>query len=140
METLNTTKKEKKAADITTLSAVAKKAAEKEAQKKRDSERKTKTKEKNFLYKFQLEEKLTDKESKKKRNKLRRDLNNIQNLIILNEKKENEENIKSFLSFYKKNYLLNDFTKESISNSSDETKSEDLQRMLNIVKKYLEKK
>lgn len=122
---------------------VTKDLATEQAIIKKVKERKTKTKEKNFIYKFQIansesKKKLTAKEEKKMRSKLRRSLSNIIDKIVI-EKKDNKENVKEFISFYKLNYILNDFSIESITNSSDELLLEDLKRVFEIVKKQLEK-
>ncbi|MEX2017557.1 MAG: hypothetical protein WD876_03730 [Candidatus Pacearchaeota archaeon] len=116
--------------DNATLKVLAKKVI---AKKEKKEIRKTKTKEKNFIYKFQLaDKKLSAKDEKKMRNKLRRKMQNIVNEIIIS--KDKKAGIKNFLLQYKKEYILNDFTLESISNSSDETKREDLEKVLSIVK------
>ncbi len=130
------TKKElsaiEKATDVATTKAVATKVV-------KEKELKTKTKEKNFLYKFQVDEKgLNEKQQKKNRNKLRRQLENICNKFVTNVK-DVDANTKEFISFYKKNYILNDFSIESLSNSNSSRK-EDILNALSIVKKQLEKK
>ena len=137
METIKNAKPEvKKEKDAPTAKAVVKKASQKEDPK----ERKTKTKEKNFIYRFQVDEKgLTDKEQKKRRNKLRRQMTNLLNAVII-EKKDPATPIKAFLSFYKKEYLLNDFSIESISASGDEDKQSDIKRVLDLAKASMEKK
>lgn len=127
-------KAEAQKVDKATLLKVLKKGSEKNA-----VERKTSTKEKNFLYKYQLDKKenaLPEKEQKKKRSKLRRKLQNLVNVIILaNVKKPSTEGVKEFLDFYKANYILNDFTLQSITASNDELKTKDLQKVLEICKK-----
>jgi len=143
METLKNAKPEIlsteiKKVDSATLKAVAKKVTEKKAVIKKE-DRKTKTKEKNFIYKFQIaDKKLSDKDAKKYRNKLRRKMQNIVNSIIIS--KDKKEGIKEFISLYKKEYILNDFSIESFSNSSDETKKEEFVKVLLIVKNSFEKK
>ncbi len=99
--------------------------------------REAKTKEKGFIYKFQLDAKKTNpKEAKKLRGKLRRKLQAICNDIILaNVKKENLEVVKSFLTFYKEHYILNDLSLQSITNSTDELKHEDINKVLLLAKK-----
>jgi len=108
---------------------------------KKIADRQTSVKDKNFIYKFQLDEtKLTDKEAKKKRNKLRRNLTLIVNQIILdNVKKQNLDNVKNFINFYKENYILNDFTLKSLTNSNEQSKVEDFNKILELTKIYLSK-
>lgn len=110
-----------KKADGATLKAVAEKV------------RPITVKDKNFLYKFQLEGKLEHKEEKRKRNKIRRDLKLIVNKIIL-DKKGDKELIKEFKDFYKKNFILNDFSLKSLTNVTDPDTIDDYTKVLNIVK------
>lgn len=125
--------------DKATLKAVATKVVKTKTKAKKEVERKTKTKDKNFIYKFQIASKrLSDKDAKKYRNKLRRKMQNIVNSIIVS--KDKKESIKDFIKIYKQEYILNDFTIESISNSSDETKQEDFTKVLSLVKSSFEKK
>ena len=127
--------------DSATLKIVAEKVvkAKKEKSPKVEKERKTATKEKNYIYKFQIADtKLSDKDAKKYRNKLRRKMLNITNLIIVS--KDKRESIKDFIALYKKEYILNDFSLASFSNSSDETKREDFEKVLSLVKSSLAKK
>lgn len=106
----------------------------------KDKIRVTTSKEKNFIYKFQLDGSINEKEQKKKRNKLRRNLKNIVNTIIVaNMKKENLEVLTDFLNFYKSNYILNDFTLKSITNSSDLDLKNDLELILNLCQKKMSK-
>lgn len=103
-----------------------------------DKKIKVSTKEKNFIYKFQLDSTLTEKEQKKKRSKLRRNLQNIVNTIIVDNLKEtNLTNIPLFLDFYKLNYINNNFTLESITNSTEETKINEINLILNLTKLFL---
>jgi len=135
--------------DSATLSAIAKKsiakklAAKKSTVKKssakKEIERKLKTKVKNFIYKFQLsDKKLSAKDEKKLRSKLRRKMQNIVNSIIV--EKDKSEAIKEFEIQYKKEYVLNDYSFESLSSSNDETKREDFEKVLSLVKSKKAKK
>ncbi len=104
--------------------------------------REAKPKEGGFIYKFQLaDKKLNAKEAKKLRGKLRRQLQGICNAIIVaNVKKEDLAPCKAFLVFYKEHYILNDLSLQSITNSSDELKHEDINKVLLLAKKSIAKK
>lgn len=104
--------------------------------------REAKPKEGGFIYKFQLaDKKLPMKEAKKLRGKLRRKLQAICNdIIIANSKKEDLSCLKPFMVFYKENYILNDFSLQSLTNSTDELKHEDISRVLVLAKKAIAKK
>jgi hypothetical protein len=132
---------EVKKSDINSLSAIL------EAQKNKinfeeKEKNSTSTKDKNFIYKFQLlDNKLTEKESKKLRSKMRRNLSNIINEIIIDNRKEtNLKNVSKFIEFYKENYIVNDFTVKSITNSSEENKKSEIEFVLTLCKIYLEQK
>lgn len=99
--------------------------------------REAKPKDGGFIYKFQLaDKKVNAKEAKKLRGKLRRKLQAICNDVILaNAKKEDLTCLKPFMVFYKENYILNDLSLQSLTNSSDELKHEDINRVLILAKK-----
>lgn len=71
------------------------------------------------------------------RNSLRNKLKRLSNNIFVFAKTKQEEKliseVKMFNSFYKENYIKNDFTLSSISQSKNGEKTEDMQLMLNIV-------
>lgn len=105
--------------------------------------RPTSVKDKNYLYSYQLDKslQLTEKDAKKKRSKLRRDLQLLINkLITSNIKKADYTHCPDFIKFYKANYIINDFSLKSISNSSDELKQQDLIKCLDLCKASLAKK
>lgn len=104
--------------------------------------RDAKPKERGYIYKFQLDaKKLSAKDAKKLRSKLRRKLQAICNEIILaNVKQENLNIVKTFLTFYKENYILNDLSLQSLTNSSDELKHQDINKVLLLAKKVKTKK
>ena len=109
----------------------------------KEIKRENKVREKNFIYKFQLDDKLklNAKQEKRMRGKLRRQMQSICNdIIIANAKKKDLTKIKSFLDFYKANYILNDLTLQSITNSADELKQQDINKVLSLAKEYKEKK
>lgn len=99
------------------------------------------TSEKSFLYKFQIEEKdLTDKQKKSKRVKLRKQLKNlVDKIIITKDKEKQKENIKNFIDFYKFNYILNDFSIESLTHKTNELDLQDYTIVLNLCKESLKK-
>ncbi len=93
--------------------------------------------EKNYIYSFQMDEKLklTAKQEKRMRGKIRRQLKAIVDaIILLNAKKKDTSKVKDFMSFYKANYILNDLSLQSITNSSDDLKQHDLNRVLALAK------
>lgn len=128
-------KKGEKKQDAATVKVVIAKG-----QKKNAIERNTKVKEKNFLYKYQLDAanaKMPEKKHKQMRSKMRRDLQLLVNAIIINKGPKQAEATKDFIAFYKKHYILNDFTLQSITNSGDELKQQDLTKVLAICKATL---
>ncbi len=87
----------------------------------------------------------SSKESKKFRGKRRRILFNYANDIIslsLSKDKEKElkKGISDFCTMYKSQYVLNDFSISSLYVGANETKKEDLKRMLQIIQKSFSKK
>ncbi len=99
------------------------------------TKKETTTKDKNYLYTFDRLD-LSEKELRAKRVKLRRDLTNIcNNIIIKNKKSVTFEGIKEFIDFYKTNYIVNDYTIKSITNS--EKRKEELIIILDLTKEYL---
>ncbi len=92
---------------------------------------------KERMYKH-LSPKANAKEQKQFRSKQRRKMQAFVNEIILaskqNKKAELSKSVKAFISFYKKDYLLNDFSLASIYQGSKETKVAELGDMLKIVK------
>jgi phosphoenolpyruvate synthase/pyruvate phosphate dikinase len=131
--------KNEKAIDSANAAAVVKKAAEKD--------RSTAVKEKNYLYRFQLENSIADKKNKlsakdekKKRNKIRRDLKLFANKFFVEKNKEEIKKLsREFISFYKKEYILNDFSLKSLTNVTDELAIQDYERVLKIAKESLTK-
>lgn len=96
---------------------------------------------KDVLYKFQLNDKLSTDKQKKERMRLRRERNKFLNNIIFyfneNNTSETKKEIKNFIDFYKKEYVKNDFSFESLSanNSDDETKIK-IKVVLQLIKKF----
>ena len=88
-----------------------------------------------------LKENFSSKESKKFRGKRRRILFNQSDAIISaslkKDKKGLKDAIKSFLTNYKSQYVLNDMSVESLYVGSNESKKEDLKRCLKIVQESL---
>ena len=85
---------------------------------------------------------LTDKEKKSKRNKLRNIRQKYENDILKfyteNLNKELKESIKSFLTFYKDTYQLNDFSLYSlIDNNTDTEKMKKTDEFLKVIKEVL---
>ena len=84
------------------------------------------------------EQKINSDEGKKFRNKLRNTIKRFCNNILLyakhNRIEDLQKEVKEFVSFYKTNYRLNDFSIASISQSKNEVKENDLQTMIAIVK------
>lgn len=96
---------------------------------------------KNFIYKFETRESLTDKESKKKRSKLRKDLQKIiDRMILSNHNKTDLSLCEEFINFYKLNYVMNDYSLQSFTNSQDEDKRSELQFCIELCKVYLTNK
>lgn len=103
----------------------------------KEVKRGTPVREKNYIYRFQLDEntKLNAKQEKRLRGKIRRQLKNICDEIILaNQKKKDLSKIPAFFKFYKENYILNDLSLASLTNSSDDLKQADLTRVLELAK------
>ena len=94
-----------------------------------------------YLYKWQTSEaKLTAKEQKQKRQKIRRLLENFYFKICLQQNKEQKQAaIIEFLAFYKANYILNDFTLASLTDSKEPSKVESYKQMLLAVSENLKK-
>lgn len=96
---------------------------------------------KDVLYKFQLNDKLSTDKQKKERMRLRRERNKFLNNIIFyfneNNTSETKKEIKNFIDFYKKEYVKNDVSFESLSanNSDDETKIK-IKVVLQLIKKF----
>ena len=87
----------------------------------------------------------SSKDAKKFRGKRRRILFNYANDIIslsLSKDKENDlkNAISNFCKMYKSQYTLNDFSLSSLYVGTNETKCNDLKRMLQIVQKSFAKK
>ena len=87
----------------------------------------------------------SSKESKKFRGKRRRILFNYANNIIalsLSKDKENDlkKEISDFCKMYKAQYTLNDFSLSSLYVGANESKKNDLKRMLEIIQKSFTKK
>lgn len=82
---------------------------------------------------------ITDKDKKSVRRKIRSLLDNFIGSIIRTESQKEicKNHIKQFIVFYENVYRVNDFSISSlISNNTDNLKKQNLQRMLDIVKKY----
>ena len=93
---------------------------------------------KERLYK-NVNSSMSFEDQKKYRGKMRRHLSKIKNEILIFTKTKNEEKkkeaIKNFISFYKKEFVKNDLSIESITNSKNEIEKEELILMLDIIKK-----
>lgn len=93
------------------------------------------------LYKYPSEftkEQINAKQGKQFRSKLRTKLNNFTNNIFLfakqNRVDELKTEIKNFDSFYKENYLLNDYSLSSLTNiNEDKEKFANIKLMLDII-------
>jgi hypothetical protein len=99
-------------------------------------------KDQKYLYRFQLEkDKLTPGKAKQRRQKIRRDLSNFDRDIRLEKNAEKKaEAIKSFLAFYKAEFILNDFTVASLSESREQHQIASYTEMLKLVQAGLAKK
>lgn len=91
------------------------------------------------MYKFETLE-LTEKEEKRKRTKIRKQRNKLIDNILyyFSNKKEKDlkDEIKLFNSFYKENYILNDYSLKSIaSDNSDKDTKEKITFMFEIIKR-----
>lgn len=86
----------------------------------------------------------SSKESKQFRGKRRRILFNCTDAIISASLKKNEKElqkeIKSFLQMYKAQYVLNDMSVASLYIGANDSKKDDLKRMIALVQKSLAKK
>lgn len=92
-------------------------------------------KEQRFLYKFQLATpKLTPQKAKQYRQKLRRKLDNFDYKIrIIKDASERNKAITEFRAFYKAEFILNDYSLKSITDSRDTIKSQSYAEMLKLV-------
>lgn len=95
-------------------------------------------KEQRFIFAFQLNaDKLSPQKAKQHRQKLRRQLDAFDAKIRLEKNQEiKEQAIKEFKAFYKKEFILNDFTVKSLTDSRDEYKTKSLEDMLKIVRAH----
>lgn len=92
-------------------------------------------KEQRFLYRFQLEkDKLTAAKAKQKRQKIRRLLSNFDRDIRMEKNTEKRaEAIKEFNTFYKENFILNDYSVKSLTDSRDSHQIESYTELLKRV-------
>lgn len=105
--------------------------------KKLDSKKETQGK--RELYKKSLKDFEKDSEYKsykrKMRNKLKSFCNNVQFHFLKKDSNSLEKEIKLFQSFYKENYILNDYSEESLRfNNADEDTKDNIKDMLTILK------
>ena len=95
------------------------------------------------MYK-ELKNDLSSKDAKKFRGKRRRILfayvNKIITSDIKNDKDTLQKEIKSFLKMYKNQYVLNDMSVESLYVGSNDSKKDDIKRMIALVQKSLGEK
>ena len=98
-------------------------------------------KEQRFLYKFQTAEpKLAPAKAKQYRQKLRRKLDNFIAPILLQKNAETKAaSIAEFNAFYKAEFILNDFTLKSLTDSRDSYKAESLEQILKLAQASLAK-
>lgn len=98
-------------------------------------------KEQRFLYKFQVAgEKLTPAKAKQYRQKLRRKLDNFDAAIRLEKNADlRAKSIADFIAFYKAEFILNDFSLKSLTDSRDSYKAESFEAMLKVVQSSLTK-
>lgn len=137
-----------KAATVKTKSTIDKKKVEvinlqstlnKFADKVKDMKINEKTKKDTiYLYPENLTaNEINSEKGKTFRNSLRNKLKRFENNIFVFTKTQNTESlqkeVKLFNDFYKTNYQRNDFTLQSLSQSKNESKTGDLQLMLNII-------
>lgn len=137
-----------KAATVKTKSTIDKKKVEvinlqstlnKFADKVKDMKINEKTKKDTiYLYPENLTaNEINSEKGKTFRNSLRNKLKRFENNIFVFTKTQNTESlqkeVKLFNDFYKTNYQRNDFTLASLSQSKNESKTGDLQLMLNII-------
>lgn len=97
--------------------------------------------EQKYLYKWQTEmPKIPAKEAKKLRQKIRRKLENFYFQICLQKNAETKKaSIQEFMAFYKANYILNDFSIQSLTETHDQSKKESYIELLKVVKESLKK-
>lgn len=93
------------------------------------------------IYKYAVEftkEKINGLEGKQLRNKHKRNIQNFASRMFVACKHKNESeiiNIKNeFISYYKENYILNDYSLKSISNSQDKSKTDNIVNLLEVIK------
>lgn len=98
-------------------------------------------KEQRFLYKFQTSaEKLNAAKAKQYRQKLRRKLDNFDAAIRLEKNAElKAKAIADFIAFYKAEFILNDFSLKSLTDSRDSYKAESFMEMLKLVQASIAK-
>lgn len=126
---------ENKKVDSNTLDVLAAKLQKSANEKLAEKEQK---KEKNFLYRFQIESpNLSTKEQKSKRKKLRDKIKDL--AFQLHVKKDKNEAANEFLSFYKENFIKNDFTLKSCTNSQVEKEIEFVRFALEFCKQMKSK-
>jgi len=96
-------------------------------------------KEQRFLYKFQTATpKLLPAKAKQYRQKLRRQLDNFIAPILLQKNPEiKAKAIAEFNAFYKAEFILNDFSLKSITDSRDSYKAESLEQILKLAQTSL---
>lgn len=90
----------------------------------------------HLIYRAQAnpEAKLSAKQAKQFRQKMRRQLDNFDLKIRVQKNAETRKAaITEFLAFYKANYILNDFSLSSLTDSRDAAKRESYGEMLKIV-------
>lgn len=92
----------------------------------------------NIYRKEVFAECITDREKKSTRRKIRNLLESFVSSLLRAKSEQSKKAIaKDFCIFYKEIYSLNDFSIDSlISNNTDETKKDNVQKFLNLVKKY----
>jgi hypothetical protein len=108
----------------------------------------TEKKQRNVIYNYpdnlKTEKERNSKEGKKFRSSLRRNLERITTNILLHTKYNRTEDLKigvnEFIAFYKKNYTINDFTIDSLTQSNKDDRREDLKMCLEIVSHFITKK
>lgn len=98
----------------------------------------SKKKSSSSLYKEEIFKGMDSDQRKNKRNKLRNQLKNFRNDILGKDRKEDEriESIKSFMEFYKENWILQDLKIESFSNAKNDR--EDNIQLLNYLKSIMQ--
>lgn len=82
--------------------------------------------------------KINSEEGKKFRNSLRNQMKRFSNnVFVFTKTKENEKliaEIDAFNAFYLKNFRINDYSLDSITQSKDDAKSRDLSLMMDIIR------